>query len=205
MVAVIDYGMGNLRSVYNAIDLLGFEASIINDPNKLKGFERIILPGVGSFSKCMQNLGDLGFSQAIKDFVLTGKPIMGICLGMQVLSEKGLEGGEYNGLSLIPGEVVRLAPDDLELKVPHVGWNSVNFTDPSHPLVKGLKQNSTFYFTHSYYFNTSKAENIFGQTNHGKTFVSAVINNNIFATQFHPEKSQDSGLVLLKNFLNWNI
>jgi glutamine amidotransferase len=205
MVAVVDYGMGNLRSVYNAIDLLGFEATIINSPEKLSNFDRVILPGVGSYGVCVQNLNSSGFSQAIKEFVDTGKPLMGICLGMQVLSDKGLEGGEFLGLGLVEGEVVRLELTDQNLKIPHVGWNAVNFTDPGHPLAKGLKQDSTFYFTHSYYFNTIKDKNIFGVTSYGKDFVSAIIRENVFATQFHPEKSQDSGLTLLKNFLSWKI
>lgn len=205
MVAIVDYGMGNLRSVYNAIDLLGFEASIINSPEKLSDFDRVILPGVGSYGVCMQNLNSSGFSQAIKEFIDTGKPLMGICLGMQVLSDKGLEGGEFLGLGLVEGEVVRLELTNQNIKIPHVGWNTVNFTDPRHPLAKGLKQESTFYFTHSYYFNTKKDKNIFGVTSYGKDFVSAIIRENVFATQFHPEKSQDSGLTLLKNFLIWKI
>jgi glutamine amidotransferase len=205
MVAVVDYGMGNLRSVYNAIDLLGFEATIINSPEKLSDFNRVILPGVGSYGVCMKNLDNSGFSQAIKEFVNTGKPLMGICLGMQVLSDKGLEGGEFLGLGLVKGEVVKLEVTEQDLKIPHVGWNAVNFSNPHHPLAKGLKQDSTFYFTHSYYFNAKKEENIFGVTSYGKDFVSAIIKDNVFATQFHPEKSQDSGLTLLKNFLSWKI
>jgi glutamine amidotransferase len=205
MVAVVDYGMGNLRSVYNAIDLLGFEATIINSPEKLSNFDRVILPGVGSYGVCMQNLNNLSFSQAIKEFVDTGKPLMGICLGMQVLADKGLEGGEFVGLGLVEGEVVRLELTEKNLKIPHVGWNAVNFNNPGHLLTKGLKQDSTFYFTHSYHFNTKKDENIFGITSYGSDFVSAIIRENVFATQFHPEKSQDNGLTLLKNFLSWKI
>jgi glutamine amidotransferase len=205
MVAVVDYGMGNLRSVYNAIDLLGFEVNIINSPDKLNDFDRIILPGVGSYGVCMKNLNSSGFSQAIKEFVNTGRPLIGICLGMQVLSDKGLEGGEFQGLGLIEGDVARLELTDQQLKIPHVGWNAVSFSNPNHPLAKGLKQDSNFYFTHSYYFSTKKDENIFGVTSYGKDFVSAIIKENVFATQFHPEKSQDCGLTLLKNFLNWKI
>ena len=204
-VAVIDYGMGNLRSVSNAIDLLGFEATIINSPEKISNFDRVILPGVGSYGVCMQNLNSSGFTQAIKDFVQTGKPLMGICLGMQVLSDKGIEGGEFQGLGLVDGEVVRIELPDKNLKIPHVGWNTVSFNDPGHPLLKGLKQNSTFYFTHSYYFKTKKEKNIFGVTSYGKDFASTIISENVFATQFHPEKSQENGLTLLKNFLRWKI
>ena len=123
MVAVVDYGMGNLRSVYNAVDLLGYEAEIINQPDDLLSFDRVILPGVGSFGICINNLCESGFDQALKSFIKTGKPLMGICLGMQILAETGCEGGTFEGLNLIKGQVLKFERESL--KVPHVGWNEV--------------------------------------------------------------------------------
>ncbi len=205
MVAVVDYGMGNLRSVYNAVDLLGYEAKIINAPEELIRYERVILPGVGSFGICIKNLCDTGFDQALKEFVKTGKPLMGICLGMQILAGSGVEGGLFQGLNLIEGEVVHFDVEKYNLNVPHVGWNEFHFKDETHPLVKGIKQNTAFYFTHSYHFKAKKEEAVFGTTEYGGLFISSVIKDNIFATQFHPEKSQESGLKLLKNFLNWKV
>ena len=162
------------------------------------------MPGVGSYDICMQNLKLRGLDQFIIEFVKTGKPFLGICLGMQVLSSFGFEGRETKGLDLINGNVKEFSFDNSDLKVPHVGWNNVCFNMLSHPLVKGLKINSAYYFTHSYYFDVENENNIFASTFYGFDFPSSVLKENVYATQFHPEKSQDQGLKLLFNFLNWN-
>ncbi len=204
MVAIVDYGMGNLKSVANAIDLLGFEFEIIRSGDKIKQYDHVILPGVGSYSICMDNLKKNQFDEAITEYVKTGRPFMGICLGMQILSTMGFEGGETNGLNMIEGKVQKFTFENADLKVPHVGWNNVTFKQPSHNLLKGLKGSSTFYFTHSYYFEVGNSEHSFATAEYGKDFTCAVLKDNMFATQFHPEKSQEPGLKLLFNFLNWN-
>jgi glutamine amidotransferase len=204
MVAVIDYGMGNLRSVFNAIDILGSDAVLVKDPEKLRLYDHVILPGVGSFKVCMENLQKIGFDQSIKEYVQTGNALMGICLGMQILATVGFEEGESLGLNIIPGVVEKFNPVNAKIKIPHVGWNDVNFNFLGSPLIKSMKKSETFYFTHSYIFKCDFSDFVFGETNYEKTFTSAVLRENVFATQFHPEKSQDVGLKLFKNFINWN-
>lgn len=204
-IAIVDYGMGNLRSVYNALDLLGYPADLISDPHELKKFDHVILPGVGSFRICMENLKKSGFDHSIIEYVQTGKPLMGICLGMQILASKGYEDGETSGLGLIPGEIKKIIPTDKTIKIPHVGWNDVTFKlSEKHPLANKIKNSQVFYFTHSFYFDCMKSDYSVGETLYGSLFTSAVLNNNVFATQFHPEKSQDAGLKLFHNFIKWN-
>lgn len=200
MVAIVDYGMGNLRSVANAIDYLGFEFALISKPEELSGYEKMILPGVGSFHACMSNLKKEGMDQAIHEFVKSGKYFLGICLGMQVLATKGNEPFSTDGLNLIPGEV-KLFELEKQFPVPHVGWNNVSVQKNNHWLFEGIKNNSDFYFTHSYYFETT-TEYTLTTTSYGKDFTSAVIKDNVMATQFHPEKSQDNGTRMLLNFLS---
>lgn len=205
MVAIVDYGMGNLRSVYNALDILSFEADLVADPAKLKNYDHVILPGVGSFRICMENLHKTGFDQALIEYAGSGKPLMGICLGMQILAFKGYEDGVTEGLGLIEGTVKRFDTKTIKLKIPHVGWNDVAFKwADNHPLAKKIKKKDVFYFTHSYYFDCANDSDSIGDTEYGKKFTSAVVTNNIFATQFHPEKSQEMGLKLFQNFINWN-
>ncbi len=204
MVAVIDYGMGNLRSVFNAIDILGYDAVLVNDPEKLRFYDHVILPGVGSFRVCMENLKKKSFDQSIKEYVKTGKPLMGICLGMQILASKGFEDGESKGLNIIPGVVEKFNSFEMNIKIPHVGWNDVKFNFRQKGLGHSMKEIETFYFTHSYIFKCNNSDHSVGETIYDKTFTSAVLNDNVFATQFHPEKSQDVGLKLFKNFINWN-
>jgi glutamine amidotransferase len=206
VVAIVDYGMGNLMSVYNALDILGFESDIVTDPEKLKQYDYVILPGVGSFRVCMENLIETGFDQSLIEFANSGKPLMGICLGMQILASRGCEDGVTRGLGLIEGEVIRFDNVNYQLKIPHVGWNDVEFKwSENHPLAKRMKKKSVFYFTHSYYFNCANLNDSIADTDYGEIFTSAVLKDNIFATQFHPEKSQEIGLKLFQNFINWKL
>lgn len=206
MVAIVDYGMGNLRSVYNALDTLGFEADLVTDPTKLKNYDHVILPGVGSYRICMENLINAGFDEALIEYANSGKPLMGICLGMQILASKGYEDGITPGLGLIEGEVKKFDNESHQLKIPHVGWNDVEFNwEENHPLANRIKKKDTFYFTHSFYFKCENTRDSISDTAYGEIFTSAILKNNIFATQFHPEKSQEMGLKLFQNFINWKI
>ncbi len=205
MIGVIDYGMGNLRSVHNALEMLGAEVKICAVPKDLESVERIYLPGVGAFRDCMANLEQRGFTQEIEDSVLRrGKPIIGVCLGMQAMARSSSEGGEYEGLGWIDADVVRLEPNNPLLRVPQVGWNEVKYRQGS-PFFAGLPSASDFYFVHSYYLKCADEKDVVAICEYGGIAVTAAVcKNNIFATQFHPEKSQDYGLTLIKNFLNWN-
>lgn len=204
MVCVVDYGMGNLLSVLHALERAGAEACICQEPNELLKAERLILPGVGAFGDCMRNLVARGLSDALKEVVLEkGRPILGICLGMQAMAQKGFEGGEYAGLGWFDADVVRLQPEDPSLRIPHVGWNEVSFRMKSQ-LFQGIPTGSDFYFVHSYAMRCSDARDVEAICDYGGAFTCAVRKNNIFATQFHPEKSQEYGLKVLENFLRWN-
>ncbi len=205
MIGIIDYGMGNLLSVYNAMDMIGAEVMICKTPAELDKVERIILPGVGAFHDCMANLGKKGFTEALEKAVHRDcKPIMGICLGMQVMGQKSFEGGEYAGLGWFDAEVVRLQPKDPSLRVPQIGWNEVSYKAGS-PLFSGLPPAPDFYFVHSYYLKCADDQDVTAVCDYGGIAVTAAVcKGNIFATQFHPEKSQDYGLSLLKNFWVWN-
>ena len=200
MIGIIDYNMGNLASVYNACHLLDAQASIVKDPNELKKFDRIILPGVGAYGDAMEHLIETGMNEAVYEFAKTGKPMIGICLGMQLLFESSCEFGEHKGLGLIDGEVVRFDKSRMheDFKIPHMGWNTI--VNKEHPLFEGL-HNPYLYFVHSYHAVTSE-KNVIGTTTYGYEFVSAVNKDNIFGFQPHPEKSHDNGLKILKNFMN---
>lgn len=200
MIGIIDYNMGNLASVYNACHLLDAKASIVKDPNELKNFDRIILPGVGAFGDAMEHLNETGMKEAILEYSKSGKPMMGICLGMQLLFESSQEFGHSSGLGLINGEVVKFDKTKMheDFKIPHMGWNTI--INKEHPLFDGLK-NPYLYFVHSYHAVTTE-ENIIGKTVYGYEFVSAVNKDNIYGFQPHPEKSHDNGLRILKNFIN---
>ncbi len=198
MIGIIDYNMGNLASVYNACHLLDAKASIVKDPNDLKNFDRIILPGVGAFGDAMEHLNETGMKEAILEYSKSGKPMMGICLGMQLLFESSQEFGHSSGLGLINGEVVKFDKSKMheDIKIPHMGWNTI--INKEHPLFEGLK-NPYLYFVHSYHAITSE-ENIIGKTIYGYEFASAVNKENIYGFQPHPEKSHDNGIQILKNF-----
>ncbi|RXJ90299.1 imidazole glycerol phosphate synthase subunit HisH [Arcobacter sp. CECT 8983] len=201
MVGIIDYNMGNLASVYNACHLLDEKATFVKDPNELKNFDRIILPGVGAFGDAMQNLNETGMKEAIYEFAKSGKPMIGICLGMQLLFESSEEFGNNEGLGLIDGKVVKFDKSKMheDTKVPHMGWNVIK-TSNEHTLFEGLT-NPYLYFVHSYHAVTDP-KNVIGTTEYGYDFVSAVHKQNVYGFQPHPEKSHDNGLKILKNFMN---
>ena len=199
-LAIIDYGMGNLASVRNAAKFLGYEARVTDDARTLRDADCYVLPGVGAFAVAMSNLRQLGLDSALKEEVVEKrKPLLGICLGMQLLARDSLEMGLHEGLSWIDAHVVPLreAPGT---RVPHVGWSELH--QPRDTLFEGLEAGASFYFDHSYRFDCAPHLAI-AQCMHGSSFVAAVRQDNIFATQFHPEKSQRSGLKLLRNFLNY--
>ena len=201
MTAIIDYNIGNLASVYNACDFLGEKAYIVKDPEKLKLFDRIILPGVGAFGSAMQSLIQTGMKDSIMQYASSGKNMLGICLGMQLLFDSSSEFGKHIGLGLINGDIVEFDKSKMQdnTRIPHVGWNTIN-THDNHTLFDGL-QNPYLYFVHSYHVKTTKG-NIIGSTNYGYEFTSAVQKDNIYGFQPHPEKSHDNGLQILKNFIN---
>ena len=203
MIAVIDYGMGNLLSVFNGLQMVGADARICTAPQDLADAERIILPGVGAFPDCAKNLKTTGFWDALNHEVLEKKkPILGICLGMQVMAKRGSEVQPCEGLGWFDAEVVRMTPADAVLRVPQIGWNDVSFREGS-PLFKGLKCPTDFYFVHSFFMKCANPEDVDATCDYGGAVTAAVRRDNIFATQFHPEKSQDYGLRVLENFLSW--
>lgn len=199
MIGIIDYNMGNLASVYNACHLLDTKAKIVTNPEELKNFDRIILPGVGAYGDAMEHLNSTGMKDAVLEFAKSGKPMIGICLGMQLLFESSQEFGHTDGLGLIDGEVVKFDKSKMheDSKIPHMGWNTIINKD--HQLFDGLKD-PYLYFVHSYHAVT-KDENVIGKTNYGYEFVSAVNKDNIYGFQPHPEKSHDNGIQILKNFM----
>jgi len=204
MIALIDYGMGNLLSVFNALDLLGADVEICSDPEAIGGAERIVLPGVGAFGDCMDNLAIADLVEVLnKAIVEERKPILGICLGMQAMALRSEEAVEREGFGWFDAEVVRIEPDNPELHIPHIGWNNIEH-DADCPLFKGLPLSPDFYFVHSYYMKCNNMRNIVATCDYGGRITAAVQNDNIFATQFHLEKSQDYGLRILENFLDWN-
>jgi len=199
VIGIIDYNMGNLASVYNACHLLDAKATIVKDPNDLKNYDRIILPGVGAYKDAMEHLNETGMKEAIYNFANTGKPMIGICLGMQLLFESSQEFGHSDGLGLIDGEVIKFDKSKMheDFKIPHMGWNTIQ--NKEHALFEGL-DNPYLYFVHSYHAVTDE-KNIIGKTTYGYDFVSAVNKDNIYGFQPHPEKSHDNGLKILKNFM----
>ena len=200
-VAVVDYGAGNLKSVETALCYLGASFAIEKDPNALGHADRLIIPGVGEAQAAMKVLDHTGLGDAIREFRVSGKPLLGICLGCQVIFETSEEGGT-KCLGLLPGKVRRF-PDEIGLKVPHMGWNQV-IPSSEHPLYARIPRGSSFYFVHSYYPEPSQDDVLVCETEYGIRFASGVGQDNLVAFQFHPEKSGAKGLRLLANFLNWN-
>ena len=198
MIQIVDYGMGNLRSVQKAFERLSAPAEICTDPARLKDCDKLVLPGVGAFRDAIHELRSKGFVEPIQAHVAANKPFLGICLGLQLLFDVSYEDGRWDGLGILPGEVVRF-PESDELKVPHMGWNKVAAA-ANCPLFRDIPANSFFYFVHSYYVVPSDPKATVGRTEYGATFTSVVQRGNLFATQFHPEKSQQFGLKLLENF-----
>ena len=199
VIGIIDYNMGNLASVYNACSLLDTKAKIVTDPNELKDYDRVILPGVGAYGDAMEHLNTTGMKEAIYSFAASGKPMMGICLGMQLLFESSQEFGHSEGLGLIDGEIIKFDKSKMheDIKIPHMGWNKI--INNNSKLFEGLKD-PYLYFVHSFHVQTSE-KNIIGYTEYGYKFASAVNKDNIYGFQPHPEKSHDNGLRILKNFM----
>ncbi len=199
MIAIVDYGMGNIRSVEKALHKIGAEAFVTADPSKVRNAAGIVLPGVGAFRDCMANLDSLRMLDTIVSEVRKGKPYLGICLGLQILFSRSEEFGDCRGLDIFPGKVVRFRPEDPLLKIPHMGWNTVAY-QKRPPICADVPDNSYFYFVHSYYVLPDDSGLVAGTTNYGTTFTSMIWKDNVMATQFHPEKSQDAGLLILKGF-----
>lgn len=208
-IVVVDYGMGNLRSVAQALRAVAPEAEVLisGEIADLKKAERIVLPGQGAMPDCMKSLEESGLKDALMD-AARNKPIFGVCVGEQMLFDWSEE-GDTKGLGLLPGKVIRfkldsqLQEDGSRYKVPQMGWNQVRQSQP-HPLWNGIADKSFFYFVHSFYAVPEQADHMVGETEYGTSFCSAIACDNIFATQFHPEKSADVGLQLYKNFIHWN-
>ncbi len=203
MIAIIDYGMGNLRSVQKAFEKVGYEARVTSDPKVVLEAERVVLPGVGAFRDCIRNLEEGGFIEPILRVIREGRPFLGICLGLQLLFTESEEFGLHRGLDVIPGRVVRFADGlkdgDEDLKVPHMGWNQLAIKRRP-PALAGIADGSNFYFVHSYYVKPDDPSVVATTTDYGGEFCSSVWKDNIVATQFHPEKSQEKGLAILRNF-----
>ncbi|TAM49309.1 MAG: imidazole glycerol phosphate synthase subunit HisH [Paraburkholderia sp.] len=208
-IAIVDYGMGNLRSVYQALKKAAPEAdvAIVDRPEGILAAERVVLPGQGAMPDCMRCLGESGLQEAVLEASRV-KPLMGVCVGEQMLFDWSEE-GSTPGLGLMPGKVVRfrlegrLQDDGSRFKVPQMGWNRVRQTR-AHPLWAGVPDGAFFYFVHSYYVVPDNPEHTVGETDYGATFTSAVARENVFATQFHPEKSAAAGLRVYRNFVDWN-
>jgi glutamine amidotransferase len=195
-IAIIDYGMGNLRSVYKAFLSLGLDTVVTSDKKIIEDASHVVLPGVGAFRDAICELKRLELTESIYQSVKKGKPFLGICLGMQLLFDKSYENGEYEGLGIVQGEVVRFRTKDL--KVPHMGWNTLEITKPE-PLFSSVPNGSYVYFVHSYHLKT-KADVVSSYTTYGEKIGVSVQKDNVFGIQFHPEKSHDIGLLMLKNF-----
>lgn len=200
MISIVDYGMGNLRSVSKAFETQGFEVSVTSSPDDINKASGLVLPGVGAFGECMANLKRLGLIEPIKDYINSGRPFLGICLGFQILFEESEESPGVNGLGLFKGRVVRF-PDfgERRIKVPQMGWNTINFVSGSG-LLNSIPVGTWFYFVHSYYVDPEENGLSIITSNYGIEFTAAVEKDNVFACQFHPEKSGRYGLDLVKNF-----
>ncbi len=194
-MAVVNYGVGNLRSIRKGLEKSGATVQITHNPKDLRSSDAIVLPGVGAFAPAVKNMAPI--TDVVAEAMKNGKPIFGVCLGLQLLFTRSREGGSVRGLDFISGEVVKL-PESL--KIPQMGWNTINFAN-AHPLLEGIKDHSYVYFVHSYYPQPSDPKVIVATTEYGVRFASIVAKKNIFATQFHPEKSSKTGLTILKNFV----
>jgi len=198
-VVVVDYGAGNLRSVARAVAHAGHEPTVTSDPREVPGADRLIVPGVGAAADTMRNLRESGMVEPVRDFIASGRPFLGVCMGQQALLSVSEEGGEHECLGIIPGRVKRLP---FGQKVPHMGWNNVAQTQV-HPIYDGIPNDAYFYFVHSYAPRPDDPAVVIGETEYGETFASVLARDNIVATQFHPEKSGEHGLRMYKNFLEW--
>ncbi|TQV79852.1 imidazole glycerol phosphate synthase subunit HisH [Denitrobaculum tricleocarpae] len=210
-VALIDYGSGNLHSAAKALERAAFEAglsariTVTSDPEVVRLADRIVLPGVGAFADCRKGLGALpGMVDTLEERVIrAARPFLGICVGMQLMASVGREHGDCEGLGWIPGEVVAMTPTDTALKVPHMGWNQLEFTGRKHPVLAGMGQHPHVYFVHSYHLVPNAQDQVLATVDYGGRVTAVVGRDNLVGTQFHPEKSQTAGLQLLGNFLKW--
>ena len=201
MIALLDYGAGNVRSVQKALTAAGGNVQLVPSPELVMQADAVVLPGVGAFDDCINAMQRLELFGAAREFISTGKPFLGICVGYQALFENSEEfNSSTAGLGIFEGSVVRFP--DADVKVPQIGWNEVNFTQPDCPILKGIESGSHFYFVHSYYPQPKDESIVTTRTKYGVDFTSAIWRENVFATQFHPEKSQKFGLQLLANFVN---
>lgn len=204
MIVVVDYGMGNIRSVSKAFEACGADVTVSSSPEDLKKADRIVLPGVGAFGDSMANLKKRELVEPLREEVLVRKkPYFGICLGMQILGESGEEKGDHRGLGWLKGKTLMFQLGDPQLKVPHIGWNDIRIVKDG-PLWKGLGRKLDFYFVHSFHFVPAEGQDVAATCDYGGDFTAAVLRENIFATQFHPEKSQEAGLQIIRNFLGWS-
>lgn len=203
-LGVIDYGAGNLRSVYNTFSSLGVEPEIICSPDQIGGLTHLVLPGVGSFGDCARKIRIQGLHQPVADWIAADRPFLGICVGYQVLFESGEENPEMPGLGIFKGRVVKFNLEDERMKVPHMGWNSLSIRDANDPVWEGIGESPYFYFVHSYYPVVEDDSLVAATCSYGMDFAAAIRKGNLLATQFHPEKSQKLGAQLLANFLKFS-
>lgn len=199
MVAIIDYDAGNIKSVEKAVNALGYEAVVTRDRSSILNAEHVILPGVGAFGDAMKKLHSYGLVEVIREVVANRTPFLGICLGLQLMFESSEEAPGVEGLSLLKGRIVRL-PDTEDLKIPHIGWNSLKYPNPGR-LFEGIPEDSYVYFVHSYYLQAGEPEIVKATTEYGALVHASVEKENVFACQFHPEKSSEVGMKILENFL----
>ncbi|XID74768.1 imidazole glycerol phosphate synthase subunit HisH [Alkanindiges sp. WGS2144] len=202
-IALLDYGMGNLHSAAKALEYVGATVDVTNDPAMIARADKIMFPGVGAMRDCMTGMQEVGVDEAVRQAVFN-KPVLAICVGMQALMQRSQENGGVGCLSIFDGSVLRF-PEQTDLKVPHMGWNQVHQTDPAHPLWRNIAQDSRFYFVHSFYVQPDNPAIVAATCDYGLPFACALNQDNLFAVQFHPEKSHTAGLQLLKNFVEWNI
>ena len=206
---IIDYNSGNLRSAEKSFQLMSEElklgqVKVSNKPEDVVNADRVVLPGVGAFADCKHELNSImGLYEAIEAHIKTGKPFMGICVGMQMMATCGHEHGYHEGFNWIKGDVKIMEPNDKNLKIPHMGWNNLNILN-SHPVFDNINENDHVYFVHSYHFEVENNNNLLASVDYGGKVTAAVAHENIIGTQFHPEKSQSVGLQIIKNFLQWN-
>lgn len=205
---IVDYNSGNLRSAEKSFQRMADELNaghviVSDDPDVVRNADRVVLPGVGAFADCRRELGAIdGLFGAIEEHVKSGKPFMGICVGMQMMATRGLEHGNHQGFDWIKGEVCLLTPSDPALKIPHMGWNNLDIA-VAHPVFDGIKSGDHAYFVHSYHLMPEKSDDLLATVDYGGPITAAVARDNIIGTQFHPEKSQSTGLRLIGNFLSW--
>ena len=202
-IALLDYGMGNLHSAAKALEYVGATVDVTNDPKIVAQADKIVFPGVGAMRDCMQGMHEAGIDDVIRNAVFN-KPVFAICVGMQALMQCSEENGGVDALGIFKGKVQRF-PEIEHLKVPHMGWNQVHQLQPEHPMWKDIAQDSRFYFVHSYYVQPQDNSIVAATCDYGLNFCTAIHQDNLFATQFHPEKSHTAGLQLLKNFVEWKI